>query len=267
MWAKCKLYLSFVKTCFRARMMHRGAFIAGMIGQWFLYGSSLITLFVMVDNFESMGGWRAEQVVFMHGFNLLSYGIAAMVFFKPCKQLSLKVHTGGLDASLTKPLNPLEHELYLLYNPGHIGHSVLGIVTMLLTGREAGFHLSLGTVSMFLIMQIGAILMQSGCLILVAVGGFWFVKYNPLWQFVNIGDSYLKYPITIFDGGIQVLITIILPFAFMNFYPVSAILQVENYTIFPAWISYLSPLVGVGLFVFSIWAWNKSLSRYQSTGS
>lgn len=264
---KIRLYFSFAKIAIRAVMMHRGAFFAGVVGQWLLYGSTFLTIYLMVVNFENMGGWSAAQVVFLYGFNLLAYGLAAAVFFRPCKYLIQKIRTGEFDGAMTKPINPLVFEVYMGFNPGHISHILLGLATMIYTADDAGFRVCGGNILLFVVMLSGAVLMKSALLIFPSAGSIFFIKTNPIYLLIEAGEEFVKYPITIYHGAIQLILTVVLPFAFVSYYPVSTLLEGEMHGILPAWVGYLSPLVGAGMFAFSIWAWNKSMEKYQSTGN
>ncbi|MDR1262706.1 MAG: hypothetical protein LBK46_04360, partial [Oscillospiraceae bacterium] len=51
------LYAAFAKISVRSNMTYRGAFWAGFVGQWLYYGSSFITLFIIVNNFDTLAGW------------------------------------------------------------------------------------------------------------------------------------------------------------------------------------------------------------------
>jgi len=82
-----------------------------------------------------------------------------------------------------------------------------------------------------------------------------------------MGRQFVEYPITIYSRWIQVLLSFVLPFAFLNFFPAAAVLGQEGLSPFPDLISWLSPLIGAGLLALGIFLWNRSLSRYQSTGS
>ena len=78
---------------------------------------------------------------------------------------------------------------------------------------------------------------------------------------------FIRYPITIFPLFMQVILTYILPYAFINFFPAQYFLGKTDFSIFSPMFQYLTPLVGVVAFSISIWFWNWGLKKYQSTGS
>lgn len=68
-------------------------------------------------------------------------------------------------------------------------------------------------------------------------------------------------PINIYNKFIKILITIILPFAFVAYFPTMSYLGKNSYMI------YLSPVVAIILWFIAIKIWNFALSKYRSTGN
>lgn len=260
-----RLYFSFAAVALRAQMMHRGAFITGVVSQFLSHGSRFLVIWFMVKAFDTLGGFTADQVLFFYGFNMLAYALAASVFFFPTKQLNRKIRSGEFDGSLTKPLNPLAHEIYLGFNPGYISHALLSVTVMAVSARGAGFTLS--RLPLLLPMLLGAALVYSAWFVMQSVGSFWFVAGNPLDILMSIGRNFVEYPVTIYHRVIQGVLTFILPFAFMSFYPVSSVLGISGISPFPDWLGYLTPLVGAGLFLLSVFLWNRASRLYKSTGT
>lgn len=57
------------------------------------------------------------------------------------------------------------------------------------------------------------------------------------------------------------LVTLILPFAFVAYYPTMSYLGLNTYMI------YLSPVVAIVLWVKAVKVWNWALNKYRSTGN
>jgi ABC-2 type transport system permease protein len=76
-----------------------------------------------------------------------------------------------------------------------------------------------------------------------------------------------QYPLEMFGRGFRVLVTCVIPVAFLNYYPARWLLG----KIVPGdpWyiLSFLSPLVVIILLVVAGVVWNKGIRHYSSTGS
>ncbi len=265
MGQKILMYFTFAQYTIRQEMTYRVSFITGVIGQWIAYGGTFLSLYIIIENFDAMGGWTSYEVLFLYAFNLLSYALAATVFFTPCRNLPIKIRTGEFDISLTKPVAPFLHEIYNGFNFGYIGHAVLSVSVMIFAVSQLGTKVSIVNLILLLIC---AALLQSAFLILSSSFCFVTVNQNPVFDFILWNfKSFTNYPITIYGTAIQFLLTFILPFAFMNFYPSLILLDKASSSPFAAWLPYISSFVGIAVFILSIRIWNYGLAKYQSSGS
>lgn len=259
------IYITFAKSTIRQELTYRVSFITGVIGQWIAYGGSFLSLYIMIENFNVLGGWTSYEVLYLYAFNLLSYALAATVFFTPCRNLPMKIRTGEFDISLTKPVAPLLHEIYNGFNFGYIGHAILAVSVMIFAVSHLNIRVSIVNLILLLIC---AALLQSAFLILSSSFCFMTVNQNPVFDFILWNfKSFTNYPITIYGTAIQFLLTFILPFAFMNFYPSLILLGKAQSSPFAAWLPYLSSIVSIAVFLLSIKIWNYGLSKYQSSGT
>ncbi len=265
MESKFLIYFIFAKSTIRQEMTYRASFITGVIGQWIAYGGTFLSLYIMIENFNVMGGWNSYEVLYLYAFNLLSYALGATVFFTPCRNLPTKIRTGEFDISLTKPITPFLHEIYNGFNFGYIGHTILAVSVMIFSSSHLDIQVS---IIKLILLLICAALLQSAFLILSSSFCFVTVNQNPVFDFILWNfKSFTNYPITIYGTAIQFLLTFILPFAFMNFYPSLILLDKTSSSPFTDWLPYASPLVGIVIFILSIKVWNYGLSKYQSSGS
>lgn len=261
------LYLSFAKINIRGQLAYRSAYWAGLIAQWLSYGATFATLYIVVRNFRALAGWTAEDALFLYAMNVLSYALAACLFFNPCTHLAEKIRSGEFDAALTKPVSPFGHEFYMGFNFGYVSHVTLSVAVMIFAAVKVGVTFNPFSILIFVLMLTGAVLVQAAFLIAVSAFSFFFINGNPvfglLWSFKN----FTHYPLPIYPLLLQGFLTFVLPFAFMNFYPAAAILGKKDGVPFTPVLAYFSPLAGIVFFVLSIVFWNWALSKYQSTGS
>jgi ABC-2 type transport system permease protein len=81
----------------------------------------------------------------------------------------------------------------------------------------------------------------------------------PVFNMLTFG----RYPLTIYNVFLQFLLSWIIPFAFASFYPTTHFLGRRGFAPY----FYLVPAVAVGFFLLAIFAWNKGVENYSSTGS
>ncbi len=74
------------------------------------------------------------------------------------------------------------------------------------------------------------------------------------------------YPIDIFGMWFRVIVTGLIPVAFMNYYPALMLLGKLDAQSPSAWLGYMSPLVAVILLTIASGVWHLALRRYSSAG-
>ena len=75
------------------------------------------------------------------------------------------------------------------------------------------------------------------------------------------------YPIEIFGRAFRVIVTGLLPVAFLNYYPALFLLGKLDHTAAGWWLAYMSPLVALVLLGIVARVWRLALIQYTSSGS
>ena len=73
---------------------------------------------------------------------------------------------------------------------------------------------------------IGGALIDLGISLAVATISFWFIRVDTLrWVVMSLEQDFTRYPISIYTRGVRIVLTFVLPFAFMNYFPATYFLQ------------------------------------------
>ena len=191
-----------------------------------------------------------------------------MVLWHPMLAVEELVRTGGFDGVLVKPVNTF---IYMLLRQGYFGFwglIILGAIIFVIAFQNLNLTLSFGIVFSFLFKIVGAICIQASVLIFTGALSFKFVKAVAIRDLcIYRIRSFIDYPISIYSTGIQIFLTVILPYGFVNFYPVEILLgKKENFV--PVWIADIGGIVlGSVLLISSYKFFMKYVRKYQSTGS
>lgn len=258
----------FIKTYFKRELEYRQSFILRYLVQIISRSVELLGIWILLNKFQQINGWTFHEVMVLFGMNLFSYGFAGLLLHGPMAELERLVQQGTFDAILVMPMNPLLHLIARHFNAVFLGHILLSFVIM----GYAFYHLdvtwSLLSVGWFAIVMLGATLIQGSILLAAGTSSFWFVKSRALLNTAIYGvRGFITYPISIYDRWIQIVLTLFIPFAFVNFYPAEHFLGKAGSSIFPAFFQLGTPLVGVLLFFAAYQYWKFATNNYQSTGS
>ena len=79
--------------------------------------------------------------------------------------------------------------------------------------------------------------------------------------------KFAGYPVSIFHKAIQIGMIYIVPFAFVNYFPAQFLLRKEDMADYPEFYLYLTPVLGVALYLLAYAFWRYSLKYYKSSGN
>ena len=232
---------------------YRKAFLAGVIAQFASYGAEFLIIWIVMERFTSINGWGQYEVLLLYAFNLLTYALASFFLFNPTTHLPLMIKNGTFDEVLTKPLNNFLYLVCREFNSAYISHSALSIFVIWICFYQLGYVFSITSFILLLIMILGGALIQGAFLIITAVPAFWVVENSGLRNiFFFKAKDFIRYPISIYNKVIQFLLTFILPYAFINFFPAQLFISKQDYSSFHPMFQYVTPIVGVFFFTIAM---------------
>ena len=75
--------------------------------------------------------------------------------------------------------------------------------------------------------------------------------------------DFAKFPLDIYNVLIRGLITVVLPYAFITYFPVLVLLEKDSSV---RWLGYLSPLATLIVVLVTSFLWRLGINRYQGVG-
>jgi ABC-2 type transport system permease protein len=117
--------------------------------------------------------------------------------------------------------------------------------------------------------MIGGALIDFGINLSIATIAFWVVRIDALrWVAMSLEQDFTRYPISIYTRGVRLVLTFVFPFAFMNYFPASFLLNKAGGTLALSPVAgLLTPAVGAIWFLAAYAFWRVGVNRYAGTGS
>jgi ABC-2 type transport system permease protein len=260
------LYFRLVSAGIRAQLQYRFAFVMRIIGLITSYIGTAATMWVMLYQFDALGGWGYYEMLFLFALAVLSWGFS-IIFFFHFKGLDTYIVNGTFDRLLVRPIHPFFHFMTMKFDIGAFGQFIFSIVVFLWVSMAIDIQWSVAKVLFLLATIIGGVLIQGGMLVIISALAFWTTKSEQFyWVAMFPARNLTNYPLVIYPKIVQMITAFIVPFGFVNYFPSTVILEKET-PYFPDFIGYLSPLVGVVFFLLAYWFWMAGLNRYKSAGS
>ena len=261
------LYWEFIKIRIKTAVEYRGqTFITGF-SQMIGYGSEFLILWIMVSKFQQMGQWNVYEIMLIYAMNLLGYSLANVFIYRTCHNLAELIRTGDFDGIITKPTNPFMYLCCSGFMYGYWAHVALTVGLMIFCFGKLGVSFSLAKILFLLLVIFGSALIQGATQLISYVPTFWVIKSNAIRSVHRYARDFVQYPLSIYHKSIQILLTFVIPYAFISFYPLQYLLEKDDFLMFHPVVQYLTPAVGILLAFLAYRFWLFGLKHYNSSGS
>jgi len=262
-------YLKLVSIRIRAQMQYRVSFLLDALSTAVVSGVSFLTIALILQRFEGIGGWRLWEVAFLYGSVETGFGIMDLVFsgFDP-PLFGRQVRMGTFDQMLLKPANILIQVLGSEFLIRRIGRILQGALVLGLALANLDIAWTLGKAVYLPLVIGGMVLFFGGLFVVGSTITFWTVDSIEAINVLTYGGTeMMTYPMQIYPDWLRQFFTYIVPGIFMNYLPALYILGKLDPLGLPAMTKYISPLVGAAVFAISLAFWKYGLKHYQSTGT
>lgn len=246
---------------------YRANFIMWFVFTIVYHGVALGALYVTMMHFPSMNGWTFRQMFFLYALWMCGHELHNTLFFTVVSVPDY-VREGRFDRFLIRPLDTL---FQVLTVPQQIVPDglILAIATLVLATLAAGVRFDWVYAVFVPAIVAGGALIDLGISLAVATCSFWFVRVDTIrWVVMSLEQDFTRYPISIYTRGVRIVLTFVLPFAFMNYFPATFFLQKTDIGLhLSPGVGLLTPAIGLAWFGAAYVFWLYGLRHYQGTGS
>jgi ABC-2 type transport system permease protein len=263
------LYRRLIAVQLQSQLQYRVAFVAEVLISFFVVSLFFVSLVLVMQRFESIGGWRLGEVAFLYGLVEMGLRMAQMIFSGfDSSVFAQNIRLGSFDQLLLRPASPTLQVFGSRFNLRLVAHILQGLVIF-------GIALSLANVNwtplklLYLPLVIFSLVLFFGGFFLVgATITFWTVESV---EAVNIftygGGEMMAYPMHIYPEWLRHFFTFIIPAIFLVYYPALFFLDRPDPFNMPPFAPCLAPVAGLSVFAGALLFWRFGLKHYQSTGS
>jgi ABC-2 type transport system permease protein len=257
-----RLFYAYFTQYIKARLAYRGDFMAQVLSDLLFQAVNFLFIVVLFSHTSSIKGWNQYQVMFLYGYFLIPWSIFS-AFFNLWDFNDRYIIKGEMDRVLTRPVYSLLQVMMETISPESLIGILTGILLMCYSISFLDLHWGGIDFIFFLLFTIGGVALYAGIYIsLTSISLFTDAKTEIQPIVHNIG-LYGRYPINLYHRGIQFVLTFVLPFGFVGFYPASYLLHQIKWKGY----AFLTPFVGMIYLFLAIWIWNQGIRRYRGSGS
>lgn len=214
-----KLYKKYLSLHLKSELEYKSSFIMNLIAQTFVIFCSYFVIINLFNKLGNLKGYTVYEIMIIYGIIQFGFSINE-VFNRGFDHFDKLIISGDLDRILTRPRN-----LYLQIFGWDIDYAKLARVL------ESFIILLIGIIKVNIIWTPTKILtiilmLMSSIIIFFSIyligAAFCFVTIEGLEVknvFTDGGKDMASYPIDIYKKPFKIFFTIIIPFAFVNYYP------------------------------------------------
>lgn len=254
-------FLQFVKT----RAAYKGDFLAALFSGAMVSVTGVIFIMLLLDGrvVPDLKGWQRSHVLFIYGYSVLAtcpFSLLAVNLYAFGEKYIIE---GNFDRVLLRPLNSLFQVLCESFSLEAIGNLIVGFTLVITASNSLNISYGFFDIVWFIIGIIsGGLILLSVFVILASLSFHFEDRLGIAPPFYNL-ITFSRYPLPIYNRSVQFILSWLIPFGFVGFYPATHFFDRTFYSK----LCYLTPLVALVCVLLASLAWRLGVSRYSSTGN
>ncbi len=259
------IYFHYFLQFLKSRMEYRLDFLASIITNMFSTAAGLLFIIFLVDGevITDLNGWSKEQVLFIYGYSMLAMAAFSLVSINLYNFGNRYVIQGQFDRVLLRPLNTLSQVLFESFNTDSIGSFVVGVAVLSYAVGKLNITLNFLDLCWLFVSVLSAAVILISVFVILSSFAFHFDDRvgitPPVYNLINFS----RYPINIFNRIIQFILSWVIPFGFIAFYPATHFLGSSEFQLY----CYATPLMALIFLLLAGFFWRLGVGRYTSSGS
>ncbi len=211
-----KLYFLHIKYAVKSGMQFKTNFIMAWSSNILSYLIIYLQAFILTRNYPVIGGWSYPEIVLLMAMQFFSYSIANTLFYGILHNMDQYINNGDLDRMMVRPVHR---------SSASCGNSLTGPVSARFSfTRFLIYSLSVNEIrwswgegALFFLC-----LVERSCCSAVFYrlwrDGIWLKRSASLSQMLYFNFAvFSNYPINIYNRTIRVILSTVLPWAYVNF--------------------------------------------------
>lgn len=262
------LFFAYAKSGIKSRFQYKLDSLVATLAVFIREAAGIIAMYFALLKFDTINNWNINELMFLFSLIFITYGIF-IVFFMALRDFSDWIKHGDIDRVMLRPRGILT-QLVLCGADwlAALGHGTLGTILFILSANNVGVEWNAQTVIYYIVSIASGVLIQGAVFLFFSAISVYFIETQSLKEIMywNL-RRFAGYPISIYNKFIQTLLIFVVPFAFVNYFPAQFLLRKPDMAAYPQWFMYISPFVGIILYILAYLFWKFSMRFYKSTGN
>lgn len=257
-----KLYLNSLALHLKSELEYRMSFIISFLSQILIFFTYYFVIIALFSKFNNIKGFTLYEVLLC--FSIIQFGFAFNeVFARGIDKFDKLIIEGGFDRLLLRPKNLI---LQVLCSDGDfvkVSRLIQAVIVLVIALINLKVKITLLKIICLILMLISSCAIFFGIFLLAASYCFMTVQGLEVRNvFTDGGKHMAQYPIGVFKKGFVFFFTFIIPYAFVNYYPLLYFIG-KNDNI---WYAF-SPVVVLLYLIPCFIVFYMGVKKYEGSGS
>lgn len=263
------LYIHFIRVYIKCKAEYRLSFICELAANFIMLWVYYLGIWILFRSFDNIAGWNYGEILFLFNINWFCYSISGFFLWSPMLSMGKYIQSGEYDMFLIRPMRTLTYLVFRQFQYTFSARCIMSFGFLIWSMKIINLDWNLIKGFYFFISILLGILIYSGIFVIIGALSFWIIKNEEIGNVIVNNDNGLRtfsdYPLAIYNKGIRFILTVIIPFALVNYYPASYLLYKNN-------ILFSLPQVyevgfAFGIVMVALFIWHLGGKKYNSTGT
>ena len=256
------IYFEAVKLHLKSLLEYKLSFILGIVSQIFTFLGYYFIILALFAKFGNVKGFTLYEILLT--FSIIQFGFSINeVFARGIDQFDNLIIEGNFDRILLRPKSIIVQILTTEIAWIRISKTIQALIIMIIALVNLKITLTFAKILTLIMMLISSIVIFFSIFLLTDSYCFVTVQNLEIKNiFTNGGKHVAQYPIGIYKRGFVIFFTYIIPFGFVNYYPLLYLTSKSDNLFYV-----FSPLIVVLYLIPAIFLFKLGLKHYSSVGS
>ncbi|HEY3291835.1 MAG TPA: ABC-2 family transporter protein [Anaerolineae bacterium] len=263
------IYRRLILVQIRSQLQYRASFLLDSAAMAFNNGISFLTLALILQRFDGVGGWSLAEVAFLYGMVEVAFGVMDMLFsgFDP-DNFGRHVRLGRFDQLLLRPLSVSLQVFGSQFIIRRLGRIAQGLAVLLFAIANLNIQWTLVKLLYMPVVITSLVGFFGGLFMVGATITFWTIESIEVINIFTYGGSeMMAYPMHIYPDWMRRFFTFVLPAIFLNYAPALYFLGKSDPLGLPSAAAFMAPLAGLATLFAAALFWQFGMRHYKSTGT
>ncbi len=256
------LYFKSMKMHLKSELEYKTSFIISFISQILVFFTYYFIILALFSKFDNISGFTIYEVLLT--FGIVQFGFSMNeVLCRGLDKFDELIIDGSFDRLLVRPKNILLQVLCTKSDFVKLSRVIQSLIVLCIAICNLDISWDIYKVITLLLMLISSIIVFFSLFLIMASYCFYTVQGLEIRNlFTDGGKNIAQYPIGVFKKVIMFILTFIIPFGFVNYYPLLYVLgRVDNK------LYMLSPLIVIIYTIPAFLSFKVGMKKYDSAGS